>query len=43
MVQLKLKFDQPYSSIPMEELTAYDKQIISAYRRIYTKTTGLKK
>lgn len=38
MIQLKLELDQLYPFLPKEEIMAYDKQIISAYRKIYNKT-----
>jgi len=38
MINLKLELDQLYSFIPKEELLNYDRQIISAYRKIYNKT-----
>lgn len=38
MIQLKLELDQLYNFIPKEDLMAYDKHIISAYRKIYNKT-----
>ncbi|MDY0077228.1 MAG: glucose-6-phosphate isomerase [Bacteroidales bacterium] len=38
MIQLKLELDQLYPFISKDELLAYDKQIISAYRKIYNKT-----
>ncbi|MDY0078803.1 MAG: glucose-6-phosphate isomerase [Bacteroidales bacterium] len=38
MIQLKLELDQLHPFISKDELLAYDKQIISAYRKIYNKT-----
>lgn len=38
MIQVKLGLEQLYGFIPKEELLAYDKKIVSAYRQIYNKT-----
>lgn len=38
MVQIKLELDQLYGFIGKEQLIGYDKQIVSAYRKIYNKT-----
>ncbi|PKP53543.1 MAG: glucose-6-phosphate isomerase [Bacteroidetes bacterium HGW-Bacteroidetes-1] len=38
MIQVKLALDQLYSFISKEQIIAYDKQIVSAYRKIHNKT-----
>ena len=38
MVQIKLELDQLYGFISKDQLIEYDKQIVSAYRKIYNKT-----
>jgi len=38
MIQVKLELDQLYGFIPKEEVLSYEKQIYSAYRKIYNKT-----
>ncbi|MBU1368646.1 MAG: glucose-6-phosphate isomerase [Bacteroidetes bacterium] len=38
MIQVKLELDQLYSFVSKEDLHAYDRQVISAYRKLYNKT-----
>jgi len=38
MINLKLELDQLYNFVSKEELNAFDRQVISAYRKIYNKT-----
>ncbi|HQO51078.1 MAG TPA: glucose-6-phosphate isomerase, partial [Bacteroidales bacterium] len=38
MIQVKLGLEQLHEFISKDELLAYDKQIVSAYRKIYNKT-----
>ncbi len=38
MIQVKLNLEQTFGFIPKDEILAWDKHIISAYRKIYNKT-----